>query len=112
MIWQAVDAGSATSSARPATPAPAPTAPVCAAGRPASGARPTWRWRTGCSTPRGTVTCSCTPRRGREDGSPNRRSATVGRECHVRRPYQLLRCVAGAQARESCGWSGEPAVAR
>ena len=43
-----------------ATPAPAPTAPGCTAGRPASGTRRTWRWRTGCSTPPGTATCSCT----------------------------------------------------
>ena len=28
--------------------------------RPASGTRPTWRWRTGCSTPPGTATCNCT----------------------------------------------------
>ena len=43
-----------------ATPAPAPTAGGCTAGRPASGAKRTWRWRTGCSTPPGTATCSCT----------------------------------------------------
>src|ERR1700757_1079997 len=30
------------------------------AGRAASGTRPTWRWRTGCSTPPATATCSCT----------------------------------------------------
>ena len=43
-----------------ATPAPARTAPGCTAGRPASGTKRTWRWRTGCSTPPGTATCSCT----------------------------------------------------
>ena len=27
---------------------------------PASGTKPTWRWRTGCSTPLATATCNCT----------------------------------------------------
>ena len=60
MIWQAVHAGfgyfqreaSDTRTGSHGTRVPA--------GRPASGTRPTWPWRTGCSTPRGTATCSCT----------------------------------------------------
>ena len=59
MIFQAVR-GSGISSGRPAIPGPVPMAGGWAAGRPASGMRLTWRWRTGCSTLPGTATCSCT----------------------------------------------------
>ena len=63
-----------------ATPAPAPTAPGCTAGRPASGTRRTWRWRTGCSTPPGTATCSCTstPRSPTSPGRHRREVAGPG----------------------------------
>src|ERR1700760_1037417 len=60
MIWRGVHAGFGYFQREAGTPGPAPTTPGCTAGRPASGTRPTWRWRTGCSTPPGTVTCSCT----------------------------------------------------
>ena len=70
------------------------TAGGWAAGRPASGTRPTWRWRTGCSTPPGTATCSCTstPRsptspEPRPTGSGGRRtrSATTSTSARSRR---------------------------
>ena len=75
MIYQAVWAGLSTSSARPGTPAPARTPPGWTGGKPGNGTRPAWRWRTGCSTPPATATCSCTstPR----SPTPPRRSWTA-----------------------------------
>ena len=61
MIWAAVHAGFGYFQQRGRLhPHRLATARESTAGRPASGARRTWRWRTGCSTPPGTATCSCT----------------------------------------------------
>ena len=64
MIWQAVHAGFSYFQRGPATPEPDPTTPASTAAKQASGTKPTWPSRTGCSTPPATATCSCmsTPR--------------------------------------------------
>jgi hypothetical protein len=60
MIWQAVWAGFGYFQKEVGYTRTGSTPPASTAGRPANGTKQSWRWRTGCSTPPGTVTCSCT----------------------------------------------------
>ena len=98
------------------TPAPARTTPAFTAGRPASDARPTWPWRTGCSTPPGTATCSCmsTPRSPTSPRRPptrsgGRRTRWVTTSTSARSP-QLSPSTLRKPSPPGSAWNGPPAT--